>query len=75
MIFRALRFAGTASDPPYEVVSFNPKTGAVLTSQNSTSAIFWGLAPVVTPLPATLPLFLTGFTALELMGWKRKKAV
>ncbi len=29
--------------------------------------------PVVTPLPATLPLFASGLGALALLGWRRKK--
>jgi hypothetical protein len=66
-------YAGTATDPPYKVVTFDPNTGAVLTSQNSNSDIFWGLAPIVTPLPAALPLFVTGLGALGLLGWRRKK--
>jgi hypothetical protein len=28
---------------------------------------------LVTPLPATLPLFATGLGALGLLGWRRKK--
>ena len=30
-------------------------------------------SPVVTPLPATLPLFATGLGALGLLGWRRKR--
>jgi hypothetical protein len=30
---------------------------------------FW----VITPLPATLPLFATGLGALGLLGWGRKR--
>jgi len=55
--------AGTVPSSPYEVVTFDPNTGTVLTHQISKSDIFWGLAPVVTPLPATLPLLLTGLGA------------
>jgi hypothetical protein len=29
--------------------------------------------PVITPLPATLPLFATGLGALGLLGWRRKR--
>ena len=32
-----------------------------------------GVAPSVVPLPAALPLFATGFGALALLGWRRKK--
>jgi len=32
-----------------------------------------GIVGVVTPLPAALPLFLTGLGALGLMGWQRKR--
>ncbi len=34
---------------------------------------FWGLAPDPTPLPATLPLFVTGLGAMGLFGWRRKR--
>jgi hypothetical protein len=30
-------------------------------------------APIVTPLPAALPLFATGLGALGLLGWRRKR--
>ena len=66
-------YAGTATGSPYKVVTFDPNTAAVLTSQDSNSDIFWGLAPVVTPLPAALPLFATGLGALGLLGWRRKR--
>jgi len=66
-------YAGTATNAPYKVVTFDPNTAAVLTSQDSNSDIFWGLAPVVTPLPAALPLFATGLGALGLLGWKRRR--
>jgi hypothetical protein len=33
----------------------------------------WAVAPVVTPLPAALPLFATGLGALGLLGWRRKR--
>jgi hypothetical protein len=67
-------YAGTATDAPYKVVTFDPNTAAVLTSQDSNSDIFWGLAPVTTtPLPAALPLFATGLGALGLIGWRRKR--
>jgi hypothetical protein len=66
-------YAGTATDSPYKVVTFDPNTAAVLTSQDSNSGIFWGLAPVVTPLPGALPLFATGLGALGLLGWRRKR--
>jgi hypothetical protein len=32
-----------------------------------------GTGPVVTPLPAALPLFATGLGALGLLGWRRKR--
>jgi hypothetical protein len=32
-----------------------------------------GNGPVVTPLPAALPLFATGLGALGLLGWRRKR--
>jgi len=32
-----------------------------------------GLSIASTPLPATLPLFVTGFGALGLLGWRRKQ--
>jgi hypothetical protein len=32
----------------------------------------WTIAPVATPLPATLPLFASGLGALSLLGWRRK---
>ncbi|HUL86553.1 MAG TPA: VPLPA-CTERM sorting domain-containing protein [Pseudolabrys sp.] len=66
-------YAGTATNSPYRVMTFDPNTADVLTSVNSNSNIFWGLAPVVTPLPAALPLFVTGLGALGLIGWRRKK--
>lgn len=67
-------YAGTASGSPYTVVTFDPNTAAVLTSQDSNSNIFWGLAPVeTTPIPAALPLFATGLAALGLLGWSRKR--
>jgi hypothetical protein len=31
------------------------------------------LTPVATPLPAALPLFATGLSALGLLGWRRKR--
>ena len=66
-------YAGTATGSPYKVVTFDPNTAAVLTSQDSNSDIFWGLAPVAnTPLPAALPLFATGLgvLGLGLLGWR-----
>jgi hypothetical protein len=32
-----------------------------------------GNSPIVTPLPAALPLFATGLGALGLLGWRRKR--
>jgi hypothetical protein len=32
------------------------------------------ISPIVTPLPATLPLFASGLAGLGLLGWRRKKA-
>src|SRR6185437_9514724 len=37
-------YAGTATNAPYKVVTFDPNIAAVLTSQDSNSDIFWGLA-------------------------------
>ena len=68
-------YAGTATDAPYKVFTFDPNTAAVLTSLNSNSPLFWGLAPVVTPLPAAFPLFAAGLGALGLLGWRRKRAL
>jgi hypothetical protein len=31
------------------------------------------VTPVVTPLPAALPLFVTGLGAFGLIGWRRKR--
>jgi hypothetical protein len=36
------------------------------------SKTFW-VTPVVTPLPAALPLFVTGLGAFGLIGWRRKR--
>jgi hypothetical protein len=33
----------------------------------------WMYPPTTTPLPAALPLFATGFGALSLLGWRRKR--
>ena len=66
-------YAGTENNSPQRVVTFDPNTAAVLTGVDSNSAIFWGLAPIVTPLPAALPLFATGLGALGLLGWRGKK--
>jgi hypothetical protein len=67
-------YAGTATGSPLKVVTFDPNTVAVLTSQDSNSDIFWGLAPVeTTPIPTALPRFATGLGALGLMGWRRKR--
>ena len=67
-------YAGTIDS---RVVTFDPNTAAVLTSQDFNSSIFWGLAPAdlvaSTPLPAALPLFATGLGALGLLGWRRKR--
>jgi hypothetical protein len=68
-------YAGTATDSPERVLTFDPDTANVLTSVGSNSGIFWGLAPdsLDTPLPGTLPLFATGLGALGLFGWRRKR--
>src|SRR5262249_16185751 len=69
-------YAGTATDSPERVLTFDPNTADVLTSVNSNSDIFWGLAPdplPPAPLPAALPLFATGLGGLGLLGWRRKR--
>jgi hypothetical protein len=66
-------YAGTAVGSPLKVLTFDPNTAAVLTSVDSNSSIFWGLAPVETPLPGALQLFATGLGALSLIGWRRKR--
>jgi hypothetical protein len=50
---------GAVGGSPIETVSFTYQTFAI--------------TPVVTPLPAALPLFATGLGVLGLLGWRRKQ--
>jgi hypothetical protein len=36
-------------------------------------AFFDSIDPILTPLPAALPLFATGLIGLGLLGWRRKR--
>ena len=73
-------YSGSANlnpDGKYSISTFDPNTAAVITSLDSNSPLFWGLAPdpllSATPLPAALPLFATGLGALGLLGWRRRR--
>jgi hypothetical protein len=63
----------------FRIYTLEPSTGVVTfrTNVTGTDSFFWGLAPdpltAATPLPATLPLFATGFAGLGLLGWRRKR--
>jgi hypothetical protein len=62
----------TSPDPITAVWFFNSATGLV--SEESTSASGTATPAVsATPLPAALPLFVTGLGALGLLGWRRKR--
>ncbi len=62
------------SDPGH-LFTFDPNTAAVTAGPDTNSPQIWGLTPdpVVTPLPAALPLFATGLVALSLLGWRRTR--
>jgi len=66
-------YAGAATGSPFDIFTFDPNTADVTSSLDSNSPLFWGLAPAVTPLPATLPLFATGLGVMGLFGWRRKR--
>ena len=53
--------------PPY-----NPGT-ATDWDYNDDSFVFTNVSSTTTPLPATLPLFASGLSALGLLGWRRKR--
>ena len=55
-----------------EVVGFgNPAAG--LLSLSTDVDVIESVPPAATPLPAALPLFATGLSALSLLGWRRKR--
>ena len=67
------QFSGSASasaDPYIFIAPSNPNAGdyGIVVSSNV------GNEPLVTPLPAALPLFATGLGALGLLGWRRKRS-
>jgi hypothetical protein len=54
----------------FTVFAFNFPGQSITTPDGSLSLIF--VAPT-TPLPAALPLFVTGIGGLGLLGWRRKR--
>ena len=53
--------------------SKNGKTTESYSATANSGAIFEDTPPLVTPLPAALPLFASGLGALGLLGWRRKR--
>jgi hypothetical protein len=62
-------FTELASTPTIDIVNSSGSTYAI--TGNAFSPI--PAPPIVTPLPAALPLFATGLGALGLLGWRRKR--
>jgi hypothetical protein len=67
----------TSPDPITAVWFFNSLAGNLLLVSTSASGTATPATPPATPLPAALPLFVTGLGALGLLFWrgKRKNAV
>ena len=57
---------------PQDITSFLYDPGAIAAGGSATFQSDVS-DPILTPLPAALPLFATGLGALGLLGWRRKK--
>jgi hypothetical protein len=69
-----VQFTGTASASADPLISIDPTTlDPQLYSIVLSDGVGNGLALTTTPLPAALPLFATGFGAMGLFGWRRKR--
>jgi hypothetical protein len=70
-------FASTCSDTLFDLVIFAVSSGnirsVVLTDAGAAFEYELDPSPDSLPLPATLPLFAGGLTALGLLGWQRKR--
>ena len=67
-------FTGTASASADPLISIDPTTlDPQLYSIVLSDGVGNGLALTTTPLPAALPLFASGLSAMGLLGWRRKK--
>jgi len=67
-------FATTCGGTLFDLVTFTAASGtigSVRLSDSGAAAFEFGIAPV--PLPAALPLFATGLSALGLLGWRRRR--
>ena len=74
------------NDPGTENFSFSANVGvndsiAFIVGVNTFAGYGWGTTPIVAtitsdlvlPLPAALPLFMTGAGIIGLLGWRRKR--